>query len=187
MATDGAARKVFLTEQQIAKRVIELAAEISRDYQGRLEEPLLLVSVLKSAVVFLADLARAITVDVELDFMAITSYATEDPGRSSGETRGVRFLKDLDHPIAGRDLLIVEDVIDTGLTLHYITRSLRLREPRSLEICTLLDRPYRRLVDLPLRYQGFTAPDDFFIGYGFDQRGRFRNLPYLAFAEEESG
>ncbi len=187
MSTDGAARRVFLSEQQIAERVAELAAEISRDYQGRLREPLLLVSVLKSAVIFLADLARAITVDVELDFMAISSYAGEAPGQDGGgETRGVRFLKDLDHPIAGRDLLIVEDVIDTGLTLHYITRSLRMREPHSLEICTLLDRPYRRLVDLPVRYQGFTAPDDFFIGYGFDQRGRFRNLPYLAFAEEES-
>jgi len=185
MTMDRAAPKIFLTEQQIAKRVSELAAEISADYQAR-KSPLLLVSVLKSAVVFLADLAREITVDVELDFMAISSYASEAPGQRSGETRGVRFLKDLDQPIAGRDLLIVEDVIDTGLTLHYITRSLRLREPRSLEICTLLDRPYRRLVDLPVRYQGFTAPDDFFIGYGFDQRGRFRNLPYLAFADEEA-
>lgn len=153
----------------------ELAGEISRDYQGR---ELLLLSILKGAVFFLADLARQITVPVSIDFIAISSYPADR--LKVGESRRVRFLKDLDQDIEGRDVLVVEDVIDTGLTLNYITRNLWLRQPASLEIATLLDRPYRRLVELPVRYQGFQVPDEFFVGYGFDYRQKLRNLPVIA-------
>jgi len=165
----------YLTSERLAARVAELGAEITRDYQGR---SLLLISVLKGAIFFLADLARAIDLPLELDFLAITSYS--DAAERSG-AKGIRFLKDLDRPVEDKDILVVEDIVDTGLTLHYILRSLSLREPRSLEVCTLLDRPYRRLVDVPVRYRGFTVPDDFFVGYGFDYHQRYRNLPDLAY------
>lgn len=174
----GLIGEVYLTPGQISDRVAELAAEITRDYYGR---DLLLVSILKGAIFFLADLARAIALPLELDFLAISSYGERDSGP---EGRGVRFLKDLDRPIGGKDLLIVEDIVDTGLTLHYVLRALSLRGPASLEVCTLLDRPYRRLVDIPVRYRGFTVPDDFFLGYGFDYRQLFRNLPYLAYLKD---
>ncbi|MCZ7662253.1 MAG: hypoxanthine phosphoribosyltransferase [Thermoleophilia bacterium] len=165
---------VYLTAADLDRRVRELGAEITRDYQGA---DLLLVSVLKGAIFFMADLARAIDLPLEMDFLAITSYQTD---QATGRNKAIRFLKDLDRPLEGKDVLIVEDIIDTGLTLHYIMRNLALREPRSLEVCTLLDRPYRRLADITVRYSGFTVPDDFFVGYGFDHMQRFRNLPYLA-------
>ncbi|GAB4244437.1 MAG: hypoxanthine phosphoribosyltransferase [Thermoleophilia bacterium] len=168
--------EVFLTAERIQNRVAELGGEITREYDGR---PILMVSILKAAFIFLADLSRAVDLPLELDFLAISSYEKES-GRAGSS---VRFLKDLDHPIEGKDVVIVEDIIDTGLTLHYVTNALRMRNPHSLEICTLLDRPYRRLVDLPVRFRGFTVPDDFFVGYGFDYRQRFRNLPYLAFLD----
>jgi hypoxanthine phosphoribosyltransferase len=164
-----------LSKNDIAARVKELAGEISRDYRGR---KLLLLSILKGGVFFLADLAREITVPLTIDFIAISSYRRDR--REGEETRRVRFLKDLDQDIEGRDLLIVEDVIDTGLTLNYIVQSLWLRNPASLEIATLLDRPYRRLVELPVRYQGFQVPDEYFVGYGFDYQQRLRNLPRIA-------
>lgn len=164
-----------LDEQAIAAKVKEMAKEISGDYQGK---RLLLLSILKGAIFFLADLAREITVPLTIDFIAISSYRRDR--REGEETRRVRFLKDLDQDIEGRDLLIVEDVIDTGLTLNYIVQSLWLRNPASLEIATLLDRPYRRLVDLPVKYQGFQVPDEFFVGYGFDYRQQLRNLPRIA-------
>jgi hypoxanthine phosphoribosyltransferase len=166
--------ETYLDEDAIAAKVAELGRRISADYQGR---ELLLISILKGAVIFLADLAREITVPVALDFIAISSYRRD---RRENESYTVRFLKDLDQDIEGRDVLIVEDVIDTGLTLNYITRNLRLRQPASLEIATLLDRPYRRLVDLPVKYQGFQVPDEFFVGYGFDHQQRLRNLPRIA-------
>ncbi len=173
---------VFLDRETIAARVRDLGREISQDYAGH---DLLLVSVLKGAVFFLADLARAIDLEVSLDFLSISSYADEqmtaDPDAGDTPHRGIRFLKDLDAPVEGKHLLVVEDIIDTGLTLHYVLRALTLRSPASLAVCTLLDRPYRRLVDIPARYCGFTVPDDFFVGYGFDYLQHFRELPDIRF------
>ncbi len=179
MAADQELQKLigetYLDEYAIAERVRQLAREISKDYAGR--QPLLL-SILKGAVFFLADLAREITVPVTMDFIALSSYRRDR--REGEDIRRVRFLKDLDHDIEGMDLLIVEDVIDTGLTLNYIVQNLWLRNPASLEIATLLDRPYRRLADLPVKYQGFQVPDEFFVGYGFDYKQKLRNLPRIA-------
>jgi hypoxanthine phosphoribosyltransferase len=162
-------------------RVRELGREIVRDYEER--EPLL-VAALKASFVFLADLSRAIPIPHGLDFVELASYGTDSD--LGGHAR-IRFLKDLDTEIGGRDVLIVEDVIDTGLTLNYLSRALRLREPASLAVVTLLDRPYRRLVeDLPVRYVGFTVPDELFVGYGFDLEERHRNLPDLHVLRPES-
>ena len=168
---------VFLGTQEIQDKVQELGRLITADYRG---EELLLISILKGGVYLMADLARSIDLPLTMDFLAISSYQ-EDASMSG--SRSVRFLKDVDGPIEGKDVLIVEDIIDTGLTLHYILRNLELRSPHSLEVCTLLDRPHRRLVDIPVRYQGFSVPDNFFIGYGFDHQQRHRNLPYLAYLD----
>ncbi len=155
-------------------RVGELGREIAGDYDG--SEPLL-VAALKSSVVFLSDLSRALPILHALDFLELAGYG---PGAGTGGHGRIRLLKDLDCEIAGRDVLLVEDVVDTGLTLNFLCRTLALRRPRSLAIVTLLDRPYRRLVDdLPVRYVGFTVPDELFVGYGFDLRERYRNLPDL--------
>jgi len=170
---------VYLDVEAIDRRVLELGAEITRDYQG---QELLLISVLKGAVIFLADLARAIDLPVEIDFLAISSYLRE---HAETGKKAIRFLKDLDKPVKDKNILVVEDIIDTGLTLHYILRALTLRRPRSLEVCTLFDRPHRRLVDIDVRYRGFTAPEDFFVGYGFDYRQSFRNIPYVALFRPE--
>ncbi len=152
----------------------ELGRTIASDYHGR--EPLL-VAALKASVVFLADLSRAIAIPHAIDFVELASYGTD--ADTGGHAR-IRFLKDLDSEITGRDVLIVEDVVDTGLTLNYLCRTLRLRDPASLAAVTLLDRPYRRLVDdLPVPYVGFTVPDELFVGYGFDLQERYRNLPDL--------
>jgi len=154
--------------------VQEIGREIVRDYEGR--EPLL-VAALKASVVFLADLSRAITIPHAVDFVELASYGSD--ADTGGHAR-IRFLKDLDSVIGDRDVVIVEDVVDTGLTLNYLCRTLRLRDPASLAVATLLDRPYRRLVDdLPVRYVGFTVPDELFVGYGFDLQERYRNLPDL--------
>ncbi len=173
--------ETFLDTPTISARVSELGAEISRDYQGR---ELLLVSILKGGVVFMADLARSVDLLVEMDFLAISSYLQEH--KEAGK-KAIRFLKDLEQPIKDKDVLVVQDIVDTGLTLHYILRSLGLRRPHSLEVCTLLDRPQQRLVDIDVRYVGFTVSDDFVVGYGFDHRQAFRNLPYLAFLQIEPG
>jgi hypoxanthine phosphoribosyltransferase len=160
---------VYLAEREILGRVRELGAEIARDYAGR--EPVL-VTVLKGAFVFLADLSRAIDIPHALDFVILQGY----DGALGGRTR-IRVIKDLDMPITDRDIVIVENVVDTGLTLNYLVKTLRLRRPSSLAICSLLDRPYRRLVeDLPMRYVGFTVPDEFFVGYGFGLEERYRGL-----------
>ena len=160
---------MYLAEQEILGRVRELGAEIARDYAGR--EPVL-VTVLKGAFVFLADLSRAIDIPHALDFVILQGY----DGALGGRTR-IRVIKDLDMPITDRDIVIVENVVDTGLTLNYLVKTLRLRRPSSLAICSLLDRPYRRLVeDLPMRYVGFTVPDEFFVGYGFGLEDRYRGL-----------
>lgn len=150
----------------------ELGSQIAQDYADR---DFVLVSVLRGAFVFVADLARAIPLPLTLEFVALAGYG----GRLGGRT-SIRLVKDLDRPIQGRDILIVEDVVDTGLTLNYLLKNLRLRGPSDIAVCTLLDRPYRRLVDdLPIRYVGFTVPDEFFVGYGFDLDQRYRGLPDL--------
>jgi hypoxanthine phosphoribosyltransferase len=168
--------EVLVTEQDLQRRVAELGAEVSRDYEGRTP---LLVAILKGAVPFLADLMRNLSIDCELDFMAVSSY-----GSSTDSSGVVRILKDLDAPIADRDVLIVEDIIDSGLTLHYLLRTLQAREPRSVEVCALLTKPERRRVDLPVRYVGFEIPNRFAIGYGLDHAERHRNLSYVAALRE---
>jgi hypoxanthine phosphoribosyltransferase len=166
--------EVYLTSEELRTRVRELGREISRDYDGL--EPLL-VAPLKASIVFVADLSRALGIHHGLDFIELASYAA---GADQGGQASIRLLKDLDAEITGRHVLIVEDVIDTGLTLNYLCKTLTLREPASLAAATLLDRPYRRLVDdLPVRYVGFTVPDELFVGYGFDLHERYRNLPDL--------
>jgi hypoxanthine phosphoribosyltransferase len=168
--------EALVAEEQLQRRVRELAEEISRDYDGK---DLFLVGVLKGAVFFLSDLMRAIEVPCEVDFMAVASY-----GSSTDSSGVVRILKDLDATIEGRDVLIVEDIIDSGLTLSYLLRTLKAREPRSLEVCALLTKPERRKVDLPIRYTGFEIPNKFAIGYGLDHAERYRNLPYVAALDE---
>jgi len=166
--------EVYLTSEELRTRVRELGREVSRDYNGL--EPLL-VAPLKASIVFVADLSRALGIHHGLDFIELASYAA---GADQGGQASIRLLKDLDAEITGRHVLIVEDVIDTGLTLNYLCKSFALREPASLAAVTLLDRPYRRLVDdLPVRYVGFTVPDELFVGYGFDLQEGYRNLPDL--------
>ena len=166
-----------LDAETLQTRVREMGAEISRDYRGRAVH---VVAVLKGSMMIVADLLRALTVPVSVDFIAVSSYGPE--ARTSG---AVRLIKDLDESIAGRHVLVVEDVIDTGLTLNYILGVLRRRQPASLEVATLLDKPAHRLVDLPIRYIGFTLPDCFVVGYGLDFRERFRNLPFIAELRED--
>jgi hypoxanthine phosphoribosyltransferase len=168
--------EALVAQEDLQRRVQELGAEISRDYEGK---DLFLVGVLKGAVFFLSDLMRAIEVPCEVDFMAVASY-----GSSTDSSGVVRILKDLDATIEGRDVLIVEDIIDSGLTLSYLLRTLRAREPASLEVCALLTKPERRKVDLPIRYTGFEIPNKFAIGYGLDHAERYRNLPYVATLDE---
>jgi len=169
---------VYLSAAEIAARVGELGAEIARDYEGK--NPLLVAS-LKSSLVFLADLSREVPVAHELDFLELAGY------RGQGNGENARLLKDLETTIEGRHVLVVEDVVDTGLTLNYLIRMLLLRMPETLAAVTLLDRPYRRLVDdLPLRYVGFTVPDEFFVGYGFDLDERYRGLPDLRLMRTDS-
>ena len=172
MSDDPAIGEILVGAEDLSRRVRELAGEISRDYQGK---DLLLIGVLKGAVFFVLDLMRYLDIPVEVDFMAVASYGSAT--RSSGV---VRILKDLDAAIEGRDVLIVEDIVDSGLTLQYLLRNLAGRNPRSLEVCALLIKPERRKVDLNTRYVGFEIPDRFAIGYGLDHAERYRNLPYVA-------
>jgi hypoxanthine phosphoribosyltransferase len=167
--------EVLVTAEDLQRRVAELGERISRDYTGR---SLLLVGVLKGAVFFLSDLMRFIDIPVELDFMAVASY-----GSATDSSGVVRILKDLDVAIEGRDVLIVEDIVDSGLTLQYLLRNLGSRNPRTLEVCALLTKPERRKVELPARYVGFEIPDRFVVGYGLDYAERFRNLPFVAVLE----
>ena len=168
--------ETLVTSEELQRRIAELGSEISRDYSGR---DLVMVGVLKGAVLFIADLMRHLTVPCEIDFMAVSSYGSQTD--SSGV---VRILKDLDAPIEDRDVLIVEDIIDSGLTLQYLLRNLRARSPRTLEVCALLTKPERRRVDLPTRYVGFEIPDRFAIGYGLDHGQRYRNLEFVAALED---
>ncbi len=161
-----------MQRDELAHRIRELGAEISADYR---ERELFLVGVLKGAVFFLSDLMRHLEVECQVDFMAVASY-----GSSTDSSGVVRILKDLDAPIEGRQVLVVEDIVDSGLTLSYLLRTLGARNPASLEVCALLTKPERRKVDLPIRYVGFEIPNRFAIGYGLDHGERYRNLPYVA-------
>jgi hypoxanthine phosphoribosyltransferase len=169
---DSAIGEVVVSTEDLERRVSELGAEISRDYAGK---DLVMIGVLKGAVLFLADLMRELEVPCEIDFMAVSSY-----GSSTDSSGVVRILKDLDGAIEGRDVLLVEDIVDSGLTLHYLLKNLGARNPRSLEVCALLTKPERRRVDLPIRYVGFEIPNRFVIGYGLDHGQRYRNLSYVA-------
>jgi len=168
--------EVLVPEEDLQRRVRELGLEISRDYEGR---DLLLIGILKGAIPFLADLMRELTVDCEVDFMAVSSY-----GSATDSSGVVRILKDLDASIEGRHVLLVEDIIDSGLTLHYLLKNLSARSPATLEVCALLTKPERRRVDLPIRYVGFDIPNRFAIGYGLDHGQRYRNLRYVAVLDE---
>jgi len=172
-ATDleAAVVEVLIEEEALQRRIGELGEEISADYAGR---DLLLVGVLKGAVFFMADLMRNLSIPCEIDFMAISSY-----GEGTDSSGVVRILKDLDINIDGRDVLVVEDIIDSGLTLSYLMRNLEAREPASLEICALMTKPDRREIEVPVRYVGFEIPNRFVIGYGLDFGERYRNLPYV--------
>ena len=164
--------RTLISEVQIKQRVRELADDISRDYEGKIPT---LVSILKGGIIFLTDLMRDLTVLHEIDFMSVSSY---DSGM---ETTGVvRILADLSRNIEGKDVIIVEDIVDSGLTLDYIRHILLARHPRSLKICTLLDKKARRLVEVPIDYIGFEIPNEFVIGYGLDYQEKYRNLPYVA-------
>ena len=169
--------EVLIEDDELQRRIAELGEEISADYVGR---DLLLVGVLKGAVFFMADLMRRITVPCEIDFMAISSY-----GASTDSSGVVRILKDLDINIEGRHVLIVEDIIDSGLTLSYLVRTLEAREPASLEVCALLTKPERRQIDVAVRYVGFEIPNKFVVGYGLDFAERYRNLSYVGVLNPE--
>ena len=161
--------EVLFTEDQILSRVRDLAARITADYAGR---PLVMVSVLRGAVFFATDLARQIRLPLSMDFLSISSYG-------EGSEGVVRITKDLEENIAGKDVLLIEDIVDTGFTLKYLLRTLGSRNPKSLEVCTLLDRRARRIIDIDLKYIGFEIPDKFAVGYGLDYRQRYRNLSYI--------
>jgi hypoxanthine phosphoribosyltransferase len=174
----GDVAEILITQEQIAAKVAELGATLSREYAGR---EVVLVSVLKGALPFMADLMRAITIPVQIDLMEVSSY-----GGATTETSGlVRILKDLSSSIERKDVLIVEDIIDTGLTLNYLLRYLRGKNPRSLRICALLDKPARRLVEIEIDHRGFTIPDQFVVGYGLDYGEVYRNLPFIGVLKPE--
>ncbi|MCW5932916.1 MAG: hypoxanthine phosphoribosyltransferase [Fimbriimonadia bacterium] len=168
--------RIWLPAEQIQQRVLDIAQQIERDYDGAMPH---LVTVMKGGIFFMTDLARALTLPHTLDFLSIARYG---PHVQSGE---VRITKDLDEPISGRHVLILEDIVDTGMTLGYIYKNLERRKPASLKVCILLDRPRRRLVDVPIAYKGFDAPDEFLVGYGLDWREQCRNLPYVGILKPE--
>lgn len=170
-------KEILLTEEEIGLRVKELGVEIERDYQGK---NLLLVGILKGAVIFMAELCKNINLALMIDFMAVSSYGNS--ARSTGE---VKIVKDLDFSVEGKDVLIVEDIIDTGLTLSYLTDNLRKRGANSVKIVTLLDKPDRRNIEVKVDYIGFSIPNEFVVGYGLDYAELYRNLPYVASLKEE--
>lgn len=170
--------RVLVSEEELKAKVAELGKQISEDYRGK---PLLLVCILKGSVVFMADLMRAIDIDCKIDFMSISSYYSGT--KSSGQ---VRIVLDLNKPVQDYDLLIVEDILDSGITLSYIKELLLPRKPRSIKICTLLDKPERRVADIKADYSGFSIPDEFVIGYGLDYDEKYRNLPYVGVIKPEA-
>ncbi len=170
-------KEVLVTEDQIKKRVGELGKEITEDYKGK---NLVLIGILKGAVIFMSDLVRSIDLPISMDFMAVSSY-----GNSSKSSGVVKINKDLDCSVEGKDIIIVEDIIDTGLTLKYLYENLRKRGTESVEICTLLDKPERRKVDVPVKYRGFVIPDEFVVGYGLDYSENYRNLSFVGALKKE--
>ena len=169
---------VLVTEEQLRAKVAELGSRISRDYAGK---DLLLVSILKGAVVFMADLMRAVTIPCSIDFMVVSSYG----GTNTQSTGLVKIVKDLDADLTGRDVLIVEDVLDTGVTLSNLVPMLQLRHPNSVRICAILDKPARRKTDIRADYTGFEVPDAFVVGYGLDYDEKYRNLPFVGVLKPE--
>jgi hypoxanthine phosphoribosyltransferase len=170
-------KEILLTEEEIEAKVKELGKQITEDYKGK---NLMLVGILKGAVMFMAELAKNIDMPVLMDFMAVSSY-----GKSSTSTGIVKIIKDLDCSIENKDILIVEDIIDTGLTLSYLTDNLKKRGAKSVKIVTLLDKPDRRKANVPVDYRGFSIPDEFVVGFGLDYAEQYRNLPYVAALKEE--
>jgi hypoxanthine phosphoribosyltransferase len=168
---------IIFSKESIQQRIHQIGQQISTDYAGL--NPLM-VGVLRGVLFFMADLLREVLIPMEVDFLAISSYSSE-----SRDQGFVRLEKDLDIPIRGRHVLFIEDVIDTGLTLSYILRNLRTRQPASLEICVLFNKPTKRLIDIPMRYKGFDLPDQFVVGYGLDYREKYRNLPYVGLLRTE--
>lgn len=170
-------QKVLISEEELSAKVAEIGRKISEDYEGK---NLLMVSVLKGSVVFMSDLMRAITIPCRIDFMSVSSYG------AGVKTSGVvKIIKDLDIPLKGYDLLVVEDILDSGMTLQYILKLLRSRGPASIRLCTLLDKPERRKVDIKPDYAGFVVPDEFVVGYGLDYDEKYRNLPYVGVLKPE--
>lgn len=167
--------RTLISENELNNRVKALGAEISRDYEGK---QVCVICVLKGGVMFMVDLAKQITAPVTMDFMAVSSY-----GNETSSTGVVKIVKDLDESIEGKDVIIIEDIIDSGRTLSYLFQILKDRRPKSLKICTLLDKPERRLVDVEVQYVGFSIPDEFVVGYGLDYKQLYRNLPYIAIVE----
>lgn len=169
---------VLISSEQLQKRIAELGAEITNDFK---DKDLTVVGILKGSALFTADLVRAVELPLVLDFMAVSSYGT---GSSSSPTGVVRILKDLDTEIEGREVLIVEDIVDTGLTFNYLKKILRARNPSGISLCTLLDRAARRIIELPIDYRGFEIPDAYVVGYGLDHQQLYRNLPFIATLKE---
>jgi len=165
-------KEVLVSEEELEKRVRELGEQITKDYEGK---DLMLVCILKGAAIFMSDLARRIDLPITMEFLAVSSY-----GNSTESSGVVRIVKDLDADVEGKDILIVEDIIDTGLTLSYITDNLKKRGAKSVKICTLLDKPERRKVNVPVDYTGFVVPDEFIVGYGIDYAEKYRNLPFVS-------
>ncbi len=168
--------EILITKEQLEEKVAELGSQISKDYEGK---PILLVGILKGSVPFMADLMRHIDGDVEIDFMAVSSY-----GGSTSSSGVVRIIKDLDHDIEGKNVIIVEDIVDSGLTLSYLKAHLLGRNPASLKICTILDKPARRRVEFTPDYCGFQVEDKFIVGYGLDYDQKYRQLPYISWIKE---
>lgn len=177
MSMENDLDKIILTQEQITKRVAELGEEITKDYQ---DKQLVVIGILRGAAVFMADLIREVKLPMEIDFMSVSSY-----GASTKSSGVVRINKDLDSTITDKHVLIVEDIVDTGLTLKYIVENLMSRKPASVRLCTLLDKPSRRAVDVDVHYNGFTIPDEFVVGYGLDYAEIYRNLPYIGVLKPE--
>ncbi len=169
--------EILITEDEIREKIQILGSAISDDYENK---DLVMISILKGGLIFLADLLREVTVPANIDFMAITSYGTD-----TESTGIVQLLKDLSSPILGKEVLIVEDIIDTGLTLNYLIQTLKARQPLNIKICSLMDKSVRRIVDMPIAYKGFDVPDQFVVGYGLDYGQKYRNLPYIGVLKEE--
>ena len=169
--------KILIDEETIMKRVAEMGAEITKDYQGK---ELVVIGILRGGVIFMSDLVKQIKLPLFMDFMAVSSY-----GMSTKSSGVVRILKDLNEDIEGKDVLIVEDIVDTGLTLHYLVDYIKSRKPKSVKVCCFLDKPSRRKIDVEVDYVGFQIPDKFVVGYGLDYAQKYRNLPYVSVLEEE--